>query len=508
MPIRSLMARRAAVVGALVAMVATGAPVGAAPPDPLRLTHGVASGDVTEGGAVLWARVDRPAVVHFEVSTDPGFRRHDAAVTVPADPDADLTAHAAVGDLQPGTEYVYRVWATGSKGGLSAARVGSFRTAPAPDAAEPVRLVWGGDVGGQSYCRNAAWGGYAIFAEMAELSPDLFVANGDMIYADGACPADGPGDWENIPGDFPSIAAVDWTDPDAVAGVFEGHWRYNREDPFLQDFLARVPMVAQWDDHEVINDFGAPWTYLNSATADRAGYPNIVEAGRETFFAYSPMAHNPADPNRIYRSFDWGKNLELFVVDARSYRSRNDVADTPENAKTLLGTAQIDWLVDGVTESDAVWKVVSSDVPISIPTGSVAFGRDAWANGAEPGGFERELWGLLSELDAADVENLVFITTDVHFAETMRYAVDADGDGDSLVFHELVSGPLNAVRGFPRTLDDTFSPEVLYAEGGIFNFGMLEIVAGSDGLPRLRADIRDETGAVRPGSSIELAPAS
>lgn len=492
----------------LVAVVVATAslPAGAAPPAPAVLTHGVAVGDVTDTSAVLWARVDRPARVHFEVATDAAFRRKEAVVTAAADPDADLTAHAPVGGLRPGTDYVFRAWASGAEGGASAAVLGSFRTAPDPGEAAPVRLVWGGDVGGQGYCRNVATGGYRIFAEMGELSPDLFVANGDMIYADGTCPADGPGDWENVPGDFASIAAVDWTDPAAVAGVYEGHWRYNREDPFLQGFLAGVPMVAQWDDHEVINDFGAPWTYWNSATVGRAGFPAIVEAGRDTFFAYSPMMHDPADPNRIYRSFDWGANLDLFVVDARSYRSRNDLPDTPE--KTLLGADQLSWLVDGITGSDAVWKVVSSDVPISIPTGSTTFGRDAWANGVGETGFERELTGLLADLDAADTENLVFITTDVHFAQTIRYSLDADGDGDLLVFHELVSGPLNAVRGNPGTLDPTFSPVSLYAEGGIFNFGFLDIVPGADGAPVLRADVRDENGIVRPGSAIELVPSA
>lgn len=498
--------RRSISVLALV-MAAGAIPAGAAGPQPVAISHGVAVGDVTPYSAVLWARTDRPATVHFEVSTDPGFRDRKAAVTVIAGEGTDLTAQTEITGLRPDTEYAFRAWASGSAGGLSPARLGRFRTAPEAGDDTPVRLLWGGDLGGQMYCRNSAIGGYAIFTEMAQLSPDFFVANGDMIYADGACPQDGPGDWENIPGSFPSIAnpAVDWTNPAAVAEVYRAHWRYNREDPFLQEFLAGVPMVAQWDDHEVINDFGGPWTHWNSATVSRDGYPNLVEQGREAFFAYSPMAHAPADPNRIYRSFRWGSGLDLFVIDARSYRSRNDLPDSAD--KTLLGGEQLTWLVDGVTGSEAVWKVVSSDVPISIPTGSVTFGRDAWANGTETGGFETELFTFLAELDAADTENLVFITTDVHFAQTIRYAVDADGDGDELVFWEFVSGPLNAVRGNPRPLDPTLAPESLYAEGGTFNFGVLDVVPGSDGLFHLRTEIRDETGTVRPGSSFDLAPA-
>ena len=91
-------------------------------------------------------------------------------------------------------------------------------------------FVVGADVGGQRFCRNATTGGYSIFASIASLAPDFFIANGDMIYADGDCPADGPdgpGGWQNIPGDFPGIAdpSVDWTNTAEVREVYLRHWR-------------------------------------------------------------------------------------------------------------------------------------------------------------------------------------------------------------------------------------------------------------------------------------------
>jgi alkaline phosphatase D len=150
-------------------------------------------------------------------------------------------------------------------------------------------------------------------------------------------------------------------------------------------------VISQWDDHEVINDFGAPWTYWNSATIDRPGYPNLVAQGLDAFFLYSPIERQAADRNRIYRSFRWGQDVEVFVLDARAYRDRNDLPDTAANDKDMLGKEQIAWLVEGIRTSTATWTIVSSDVPMSITTGSVQFGRDAWANlGAEPTGFERE----------------------------------------------------------------------------------------------------------------------
>jgi alkaline phosphatase D len=107
-------------------------------------------------------------------------------------------------------------------------------------------------------------------------------------------------------------------------------------------------------------------------------------------------------------------------------------------------------------------------------------GRDAWANSTEEDfsketGFERELTDLLSFLDDEDVHNLVFVTTDVHWATNISYETNANGDGDVLVFHKFVSGPLNAVRSTPSELDPTFNPTTLYAEDTIFNFSCLRV---------------------------------
>jgi alkaline phosphatase D len=188
--------------------------------------------------------------------------------------------------------------------------------------------------------------------------------------------------------------------------------------------------------------------------------------------------------DRLYRRFRWGRHLELFLLDTRFYRDANTAPDDGEAPKTMLGAEQRAWLVEGVASSDATWKVVVSSVPISIPTGGAA--RDGWANYDTDQGFERELLEILSAWRAAGVRNLVFVTTDVHFATGFRYAPFPD-----LSFLEFVSGPLNAGL-FPKLeLDDTLRPErlFLYAPPGPgavdglddalrwFNFGEMEIDA-------------------------------
>lgn len=474
------------------------------------LPQGIAVGDVTADAAVVWARAGVDATLVFELDREPTF---PSPVRLAAAVDAgdDFAAQVRFTGLDAATRYHLRVHLDGD---AEAADAGSFRTAPEARTRAAVRFVVGGDLGGQAICRHRR-DGYAIFRAMAALEPDFFVANGDLIYADGACPANGPDGWRNVPGDFPAIADpdVDWRDHDALRAIFFAHWRYNRADPHHQAFLRRVPMVVQWDDHEVINDFGAGWASWPAADR-RPGFPGLVAAGRQAFFAYNPIARNGEERERIYRRFRWGREVELFVLDARSYRDRNDLPDGA--GKTLLGAAQLAWLRDGLVASDATWKVVSSDVPLALPTGRDAhrYGRDGFANGSaedfsQRTGAEHELLDLLRHLDAHHVRNLVVVVTDVHLAMNLRYDLDLDQDGDRLVFHELINGPLNAGREpTPPRLDPTLSPVILYGEGNLFNFSWIRVEPRADGRSALIAEIRDHSGTPRIGSRLELIAAA
>ena len=470
----------------------------------VEITHGVASGDVTANSAVIWARADREAQMHVTYAPALGLS-NDESATAKATADSDFTAQIRLSDLAADTLYRYEVHFERRRQ-KSASVSGLFKTAPRPDEARSVALIWSGDLAGQRYCRRPEIG-YRIFAPMRRFKPDFFVANGDMIYADNDCPANGiEADWHNVPDSFPGISdpSVNWENLPQVAEVFNAHWRYNRTDPDFQAFLAATSMYVQWDDHEVINDFGAPWA-VYPPQLDRAGFPNVVAAGRKSLFDYHPMQRNEDDPERIYRSYRWGAHVELFILDARSYRSANTSKDAP--GKTMLGAAQLSWLKAGLAASDATWIIVSNDVPLSVPTGSRAdeFGRDAFAGGASETGFEVELLDLVAFMDERDIHNVVFVATDVHSAAQLRYEGDFDGDGETLLFHELIAGPLSAIRGpTPVTLDPTLGPVMIYGEGGIFNFGTIRVEAGKSA--SLHADVRDEFGVVRPGSELTLRP--
>lgn len=95
----------------------------------------------------------------------------------------------------------------------------------------------------------------------------------------------------------------------------------------------------------------------------------------------------------------WGRHVELFVLDTRSFREPNDRPDTGPAPKTLLGAEQRAWLLDALAGSDATWKVVVSSVPLAIPTGRPA-ARDGWSDLGGETGFEREARALFAEAHA------------------------------------------------------------------------------------------------------------
>src|SRR5262245_124457 len=63
---------------------------------PPRITHGVSVGDVTSTSAVLWARCDRAATLHFKLYPDV-----ERAMSVRATAARDFTAKFEIDRLQP-----------------------------------------------------------------------------------------------------------------------------------------------------------------------------------------------------------------------------------------------------------------------------------------------------------------------------------------------------------------------------------------------------------------------
>lgn len=425
----------------------------AAPPVVYRpVAHGTASGDVTATSATIWARTNGYSALHVSVTGD----EHEHHVQAWASEAHDYAASVLVNGLKPSTQYAYTVWFGSDERwdspppGVAAA--GVFRTAPDRDSERPITFGFSGDLGGLNACRDKAEG-YPIFRTIDARSLDFFVGLGDMIYADMKCESKGLYGNDQIPAPVAEAATL---------RDYWGHWKYNREDESFRKLLAVTDYYAVWDDHEVVNDFGPEDAWRR--------YPpyvigvSLVPLGRQALFDENPIARIASFPDRLYRSFRWGHHVELVLLDTRSYRSLNELPDTEEHPKTLLGAEQRAWFEDVVTRSDATWKVVVSSVPISIPTGfGGSAGHDGWANFDLDAGFERELTGIWRKFRDAGTKNVVFVTTDVHFATGFTY--HPFPESPEFVVHELVGGPLNAMLLPNHAVDDSFRPERLFFFG-------------------------------------------
>jgi alkaline phosphatase D len=174
----------------------------------------------------------------------------------------------------------------------------------------------------------------------------------------------------------------------------------------------------------------------------------------------------------------------------------------------LLGKEQLQWLEQGLSNSAATWKIISSSVPITIANyfSRVGLGCDNWATNSStyPKTFVRERSEFLKYLDDKNIKNVIFITTDVHFPAVIKVDEDPNGDKDRLIFYELVSGPLSAIPLTTNPLDPTINASYLYNESKIFNFGHVMLQKDLEGNDRLIYEIRDQVGLLRPNSRLNI----
>jgi alkaline phosphatase D len=421
-----------------------------------RIASGLASGDVSTDSAVVWARADRPARMRVECSTVESFKTIIGAASSDALPESDFTAKVPLDGLPHGQDIFYRVrFEDLALSGISGeTQVGHFRTAPADNGS--ISFVWSGDTAGQGWGIDASRGGMRTYRAMLENHPDFFIHSGDHIYAD--CP---------IPSELKLPNGEIWRntvteEKSAVAhslAQFRGNYKYNLLDGNLRAFNAQVPVLAQWDDHEVTND----WSPIG--TADETGYAEdgtsrLVARARRAFHEFMPIRATPAQAGRIYRRVGYGPLLDVFLIDMRSYRDSTwNRRDDPADA-FILGATQLAWLKRELAASDATWKVIAADLPIGL------ISEDAIALGdGPPERREHEIADLLSFMKRAGIRNVVWLTADMHYTAAHYYDPNRAVFQDFEPFWEFVSGPLHAGTWPPGELDNTFGPAAMFQKG-------------------------------------------
>ena len=478
-----------------------------------KITHGVQSGDLSASGGVIWSRADRPSRMLVEVATSDSFKNARQIVGPAALRESDFAVKMMLGELPAGQDIFYRVRFQDLQDITveSEPLVGHFRTAPA--GRRDVQFVWSGDTAGQGWGINRDWGGMKIYAKMREEQPDFFIHSGDTIYADGPIPAeketpDGKV-WKNVTLEEKAKNAE-------TLREFRGNYKYNLMDDHLRSFNAEVPMFAQWDDHETVNNW-YPQEVLDRDDYKVKSVGLLSARAKRAFLEYMPLGWVPEDPERIYRTIHYGPSLDVFFLDMRTYRGRNTAnrQTEPGPDTVFLGHDQIRWLKQELLASRATWRVIASDMPIGmmVRDGEAAFENLANGDGP-PLGRELEMANLLSFMKHSAIENVVWLTADVHYTAAHFYDPNKAQFGDFNPFWEFVSGPLNAGTFGPNDMDNTFGPQVVFskapAEGqvnlppsmGLQFYGRVAIDGASD---IMTVDLKNLTGETL--YSVNLDPA-
>jgi alkaline phosphatase D len=442
----------------LLALVLLGGGAGSAVAQPTSaslFTHGVACGDPTQSGVVLWTRTAAPTTLVPELlDAAGGVARALPAVQTSAD--SDFTVKAVVPDVPPDSAVAYRF--RGPAGELSP--TGHCRTAPDPLVAAQLTFGFSGDA-------DWKWRPYPLVNALNREPLAFFVFLGDTIYE--TTNAEGTEDVHDLAG-------------------YREKYRQNREPPDrapaagapLRDMYATFGLYSVPDNHEfgfVRGDPNQPLYYDGGAPTYNGATPfvNQTPGFRERAQAYSeyqPLLDRTVvgtgDPRldgtrRYYFSQPWGTSARLFVVDDRSYRDgRLRTSDDPEAddpGRTMLGRPQLAWLESELQLAQAegvTWKLVVISSPIQQIGRASEIGDDADGTKSWAGGFRAERDRLLGVIDEQGIDNVVFLTTDNHYTliNNLRYR-DASG---ALVparnAFEIITGPLGADNGYPIAYEE------------------------------------------------------
>ncbi|WP_156464563.1 alkaline phosphatase D family protein [Aeromicrobium sp. Root495] len=471
---RTTLTRRDVIVGGLGATAAAGIATVATWPSPApgaqhhRFQHGVASGDPLPTAVVLWTRITpipgaRPGsgrggstAVTWQVAADPAFARLVRSGSVRSDPARDHTVKIDASGLQPGTTYFYRFVS-----GPDVSPVGRTRTAPAADSS-PERLRFG-----VVSCANWQAGHFSSYRHLASDDLDAVIHLGDYLY-------------EYEPGKYSyghDQQDVRRHDPPREIRTLEDYRRRHAQyktDPDLQALHATAPFIATWDDHEVADGWW-PGGAFEQDDAQDGPWRSRRAAALKAYDEWMPVrlsgTARAGDGVRIFRSLRFGDLAEITMLDLRSYRDERVDVGAPaldDGSRSITGRAQHGWLVDRLTSTSARWKLVGNPVmvaPMLMPprpqadqvalkdtTDPMSWGS-AEPNTDEWDGYPLDRRALLARIAEEGVEDVVFLSGDVHTAWANEVVHEGRPVATELVCASVTSNNVDDFMGTePRTV--------------------------------------------------------
>lgn len=404
-------------------------------------TYGVSSAEITSSSAVLWAHSTKSGKAKLVVAVDRRFKRKRIVKNVFARKANDNTLQSRVSSLAAGRRYYFFFTQ-----GKSRSVIGTFKTAPKATAPKTIRFAVTGDTSGEKDANGVnIWNkdganNFATFKAMVKEKNDFNVNLGDAMYSDRSR-----------------------TD-DRALSLAQKRGRYREVLGYrnLVSLRNSGPVYNQWDDHEFIDDYtpNSEDCDVGSVFSRQYACDNqaIRVAGTKAFREYMPVTYSPTAGT--YRTFKWGANLEVFILDERSFRSikasevkvdpskpepTNHVCENPPGTqdqddpapqapqrirdlfaflyppvsnpapqacldalndpnRTMLGSSQYARFTSAIKASKAKWKIVMNEVPIMA---QYVNPYDSWQ------GYEAERKKLLTYL-RDNVKNVAFMSTDFH----------------------------------------------------------------------------------------------
>jgi alkaline phosphatase D len=194
-------------------------------------------------------------------------------------------------------------------------------------------------------------------------------------------------------------------------GSYRRKYRAYRGDFGLRELHRLHPTLHVWDDHEVENNY-----------TDNRPPPAALQrtAGYRAAFEWIPRVVERRDRFRIYKRLPMGAFAEVFLLDERQYRT----GDEDGRPRKLLGDTQMEWFINALKTSTAQWKLVANQVAIAHEPFGDGESMDRWD------GYPEDRFRVLSEIERAGIQNVVFLTGDSHVFSMNLLASDFQALGD------------------------------------------------------------------------------
>ena len=409
-------------------------------------TLGIASGDPTPTGVVLWTRL-APDPLHgggmsvedievtWEVATDERMGSVVQRGTTVAPAALGHSVHVEVDQLESNRWYWYRFSV-----GTEESPVGRTRTIPADHAtAASLRYAF-------ASCQHYEQGYFTAYQHMARDDLDLVFHLGDYIY--------------EYAGRDDRVRAHTG-DEIELLDDYRNRYALYRTDPDLQAAHAAFPWVVTWDDHEVDNNY--------AASISEDGLPaELFERRRrvayQAYYEHMPLrrASMPRESRmQLYRNFRWGDLASFFVLDTRQYRTDQPCGDRSGptcngmlySDATLLGETQERWLMDGLDRSTTRWNVIPQQIMMArvdrMPGDTEVFGMDIWS------GYEVARRRLMEFLATRRPANPIVLTGDIHSNWVNDLKVDYENENAPVVGTEFVGTSISSGGDGVDTRDST-----------------------------------------------------